>query len=97
MEGLLSLLLFAVLFYVMMRWGCGAHMAHGHGEHGHGSGSDRPGDIDPVCGMKVAPDAGYSKAHAGVRYAFCSKSCLDKFEADPERYLKPADTQGGSS
>lgn len=96
MEGLLSLLLFAVLFYVMMRWGCGAHMVHGHGGHDRkhgGAGSD----TDPVCGMKVAPDAGYSKAHAGIRYVFCSKGCLDRFEADPERYLKPADTQGDAS
>ena len=41
MEGLVSLLLFAALFYFMMRFGCGAHMTHGHaggqGEHaGHG-------------------------------------------------------------
>lgn len=33
MEGLLSLLLFAGLFYFMMRCGCGAHMVHGHGGH----------------------------------------------------------------
>ena len=31
MEGLGSLLLFAALFYFMMRFGCGAHMVHGHG------------------------------------------------------------------
>ncbi len=44
MDGLLSFLLFAGLFYLMMRFGCGAHMVHGHG-HGHGSGHDggRPG------------------------------------------------------
>ncbi len=34
MEGLLSLLLFAAFFYFMMRFGCGAHMVHGHGS-GH--------------------------------------------------------------
>ena len=34
MDGLLSLLLFAGLFYVMMRFGCGSHMAHRHGGHG---------------------------------------------------------------
>ena len=43
MSGLLSLLLFAVFFYFMMRFGCGAHMVHGHGGHeghdGHGSGT----------------------------------------------------------
>lgn len=33
MDGWLSVLLFAGLFYVMMRFGCGAHMAHGHRRH----------------------------------------------------------------
>ena len=28
MEGLLSFLVFGGLFYLMMRYGCGAHMAH---------------------------------------------------------------------
>ena len=30
MEGLFSLLLFAALFYFMMRFGCGAHAVHGN-------------------------------------------------------------------
>ena len=29
MQGLVSLLLFAAFFYLMMRFGCGAHMVHG--------------------------------------------------------------------
>ena len=33
MEGLVSLLLFAAFFYFMMRFGCGAHMGHGHRGH----------------------------------------------------------------
>ena len=33
MPGLLSFLLFAGFFYMMMRFGCGAHMVHGHGGH----------------------------------------------------------------
>ncbi len=88
MEGLLSLLLFAALFFVMMRWGCGAHMAHGAGGHGHDHGGGG-GDTDPVCGMKVKADSGYAKVHAGTRYRFCSRNCLDKFDADPARYAKP--------
>lgn len=90
MEGLGSLLLFAVLFYVMMRFGCGAHMTHGHGGHGHSG--HRHGDesekfIDPVCGMEVEADKGYGKMHEGVPYRFCSRSCLDKFDANPDAYL----------
>jgi hypothetical protein len=36
MEGLGTLLFFAALFYFMMRFGCGAHMVHGHGGGGRG-------------------------------------------------------------
>jgi hypothetical protein len=38
MEGLLWFLVLGGLFYFMMRFGCGAHMIHGHsghGEHAH--------------------------------------------------------------
>lgn len=33
MEGFVSLLLFAGFFYLVMRFGCGAHLVHGHGAH----------------------------------------------------------------
>ena len=89
MEGLLSLLLFAAFFFVMMRFGCGAHMMHGgHGKHSHGTSSEK----DPVCGMQVAPDHGYSKVHNGDVFRFCSRSCLDKFDREPDRYLSLTNT-----
>ncbi|HLG56170.1 MAG TPA: YHS domain-containing protein [Vicinamibacterales bacterium] len=93
MEGLLSLLLFAGLFYVMMRFGCGAHMVHGHGGHGeHGGETPEPtaegaSALDPVCGMTVAADQGYTRVFEGRRYRFCSRICLDKFEASPQSYV----------
>jgi len=87
MEGLITLLLFAGVFFLMMRGGCGAHMAHGG--HGHHGSSDAPDHTDPVCGMKVPMTEGYGKMHDGSLYRFCSRSCLDKFEADPGRYLGP--------
>lgn len=87
MEGLFSLLLFAVFFYVMMRFGCGAHMVHG-GHGGHGQHTAAGGDnTDPVCGMQVAADSGYTKVHQGTQYHFCSRNCLDKFDANPQQYL----------
>jgi len=94
MEGLLWLLGFGLIFYFMMRYGCGAHMVHGgHGGHaGHGAGE---GDKDPVCGMQVSADRGYTKVHEGRRYAFCSRSCLEKFEAEPGKYV--AGAQGSVS
>jgi len=95
MDGLLSLLIFAGLFYFMMRFGCGAHMIHGH--HGKNDPKDSPKHFDPVCGMEVDTEKGYGKMHEGNQYRFCSRNCLDKFEVEPEKYLKQQSDQGGSS
>ena len=94
MSGLVSLLLFGAFFFLMMRFGCGAHAGHGgHGEHGdrnagHGVGGNAPlaSSVDPVCGMRVAGDTGYAKVYRGTAYRFCSRECLDKFEATPDQY-----------
>src|SRR4028118_1226 len=46
--------------------------------------------IDPVCGMKIAPEkAAGNYEYKGETYYFCSKSCLAKFQANPENFLKP--------
>jgi YHS domain-containing protein len=75
----------------MMRFGCGAHMVHGrhgcHGHEGHKSGGGAPGSArDPVCGMSVGTGQGYSEVYQGRELRFCSRACLDKFDAQPERY-----------
>src|SRR6266536_2631539 len=45
--------------------------------------------IDPVCGMKVlTQEAAGSFECDGKTYYFCSTSCLNKFKADPESFLK---------
>ena len=43
---------------------------------------------DPVCGMKVDPAtaAGHFD-YRGKTYHFCSRHCLHKFSAEPEKYL----------
>ena len=92
MDGLLTLLLFAGFFYLMMRYGCGAHRVHG-GHGGHAGQPDAAKTVDPVCGMEVEPTQGYGKMHEGQLYRFCSRACLDQFEADPGRFLN-APTQG---
>lgn len=44
--------------------------------------------VDPVCGMTVDPHrAAGSYEHNGKDYYFCSKSCVQKFSADPESFL----------
>ena len=48
--------------------------------------------IDPVCGMKVkVATAKNTTVHEGETYYFCNPKCLQKFTAEPDRYLKPAE------
>lgn len=91
------LLLWGAVIFLMMRYGCGAHVT-GHGRHtGHGGGGP-PGTTvkDPVCGMDVDPQhAGAAAVYKGVTYYFCSTAHRDQFEQDPQRYLgRPA--EGGT-
>ena len=62
--------------------GCG-------GKHG---GDDKAANvaIDPVCGMSVNREtAKHRLAYKGQEYFFCSARCRERFEAEPEKYLKP--------
>lgn len=63
---------------------------HAHGAHQHETtfGETAQTAIDPVCGMmvKIQTDA-LRVEHENVSYFFCSRGCLDKFRADPQRYL----------
>src|SRR5262245_59340698 len=46
--------------------------------------------IDPVCGMTVDPQrAAGSFDYEGKTCFFCAPGCLEKFKADPEKYLAP--------
>jgi Cu+-exporting ATPase len=46
--------------------------------------------IDPVCGMIVdLQSAAGSLEHGGQTYYFCSQPCLEKFKANPSKYMKP--------
>jgi Cu+-exporting ATPase len=42
---------------------------------------------DPVCGMTVAADAPLRLDHGGATWRFCSARCLERFRAEPERWL----------
>lgn len=90
-NGLLWLLGFGIIFFLMMRFGCGAHIARGGvGNNEHvGDGRDDvglDGARDPVCGMNVAAGLGYAMAWNGRMVRFCSRACLDRFEAAPEQF-----------
>jgi Cu+-exporting ATPase len=44
---------------------------------------------DPVCGMTVTEQSPYHIQHEGRPYYFCSAKCLQKFSAEPKKYLQP--------
>ena len=44
-------------------------------------------NVDPVCGMTVAPDAPHRAQHGGVTYLFCSPGCRSRFSDRPEQFL----------
>ena len=87
MDGLLTFLIFAGLFFLMMRFGCGSHMTRGRAANRGAAGPDADKHIDPVCGEVVPTHEGYGKMHANRLYRFCSRQCLDAFEAEPQRYI----------
>jgi Cu+-exporting ATPase len=61
----------------------------GHGDHVHAT--------DPVCGMSVDPQtAKYRFAYQGQDYFFCSGRCHERFEAEPEKFLRPHKPQSAA-
>ncbi len=46
---------------------------------------------DPVCKMEVDPaTAEFTSEYDDKSYYFCSESCKEEFESDPEEYLTAA-------
>lgn len=99
MEALIYFLIWAALIFLMMRFGCGAHVM-GHGRHGTDARNTRPGDgamrwvppetdVDPVCGKTVRSANAKSAVHDGTVYYFCSRECREQFEAAPELHVGP--------
>ena len=85
-ENVLYYLFLAGVFFVMMRFGCGAHIM-GHGQHhAENSISSSEHEIDPVCGMSVKTATAKTSAWRGHIYHFCSQNCREKFEATPLAY-----------
>jgi P-type Cu+ transporter len=44
---------------------------------------------DPVCGMELEEATAAAEAeHQGNRYYFCSESCKEAFERNPDNYVQ---------
>jgi hypothetical protein len=57
-------------------------------------GSVQGTETDPVCGMRIAPQAAAAERVVdAARYVFCSARCVEQFDREPARYLgrSPAD------
>jgi len=48
---------------------------------------------DLVCGMKIDRDKAVTTSYKAKTYYFCSEECKNKFEKEPERYLKREDPE----
>ena len=79
-----------------------AHHQHGTAAHSCCGGTHEHGDkpveaalaIDPVCGMKVNPaTAKHRFSYQGEDTFFCSGRCRERFEAEPEKFLKPREPE----
>ncbi len=65
--------------------------AGGHAHHHHHAAPEAAPETatDPVCGMTVRiATAKHTTVHEGHTYYFCSPKCLQKFTAEPDRYLR---------
>ncbi len=52
--------------------------------------------LDPVCGMTIDPaSAAGSHLHSGKTYYFCSAACLEKFKAEPQKYVESTSEKVG--
>jgi Cu+-exporting ATPase len=82
----------------------GGHAGHDHaklavgsccgGKHGGAADQDAAVAIDPVCGMKVKREtAKHRFEYKGQEYLFCCARCRERFQADPENFLKPKPEQ----
>lgn len=63
--------------------------------HCHHS-SDIP-NKDPVCGMQVKQDSPHTYMHNDISYFFCCAGCLNKFSANPEKYLNDKEPPAATS
>ncbi len=100
MGSIIWFLIIGVLFFFMMRFGCGAHMGgmgHGGRHEGHmghtGGGEPEEGTLaakvkDPVCGMEIDKNQAFGMIRKGEKQIyFCSENCQNKFNAEPNKYF----------
>ena len=43
---------------------------------------------DLVCQIDLSKDGALTQSHEGGTYYFCSEACRDRFQTNPDKYLK---------
>ena len=68
------------------------HCQHDRSKNAHDGNDGHCNAVrDPVCGMTVdTRTSNHGVVVNGTPYHFCSEGCLDKFKANPDRYLSPS-------
>jgi len=50
---------------------------------------------DPICGMEIDPKTAFAtREHMGQTFYFCSKNCVDQFDAAPHSFMTSSATTG---
>ena len=53
---------------------------------------------DPVCNMEVDEQSAAGRSqYQGQTYYFCTESCKNEFEQNPEMYVDPREQSAGQS
>lgn len=94
MSALLWFAIWAALIFLMLRFGCGAHIM-GHSRSGRPHACDgnlrwQPPewDVDVVCGKRIRTAGAKPSVFNGLVYYFCSRECREVFEAAPDSYVE---------
>lgn len=85
MSTIVYFLVWGTIIFLMMRFGCGAHVMG----YGHRHGGTKTSAAPLIDGARwAAPDPATSKSavHDGHVFYFCSQDCREKFEAAPALY-----------
>lgn len=99
MEQLTFFAFWGAAIFLMMRFGCGAHVMRRRRGASAGQSSGGPQantdlrwiapqrDADPVCDKTIATAGAKSSVFDGRVFYFCSRECREVFEASPDAYV----------
>jgi len=94
----------AIVVVALVATGCGCPMCNAVGKAlGIGQPKDAPAEGAAAISQKTCPimgkpiDPSVHADYQGTRVYFCCSGCIDKFNADPAKYLAKVKAQGGGS